>query len=367
MSRNRFLNLVSLTCFIQKLFHTHRLEDIMKNISLSEMLIAHLQYWINFAKMLIVVRKTYENSFGVLRKVLKQEFPVDAVLKNGKHVLLRTFNAMFFIAYSQDTPGIQYNIDDDVVIIPPLKSITDKEVKLYGGINNGDIVYGFLKGDYSNLPVMDKTIIDIGSNIGDTPIYFSIHGAKRVVGLEPFPKNYELAKRNILSNNLSDVITLIPAGCSSQVGQITIDPEYGSNIESQLVESNKGTTIPLLTLEEIVKKYDIPDGSILKMDCEGCEYESILSASETTLQRFSHIQIEYHLGYRDLKEKLERCGFKVTISKPRATDVINTYLQSLQTLVKSSKKNSNLNKNEMESNSKKRHKIGYSGFVYGVR
>ncbi|MBI3639020.1 MAG: FkbM family methyltransferase [Thaumarchaeota archaeon] len=342
----------------------------MKNVSLIEMLIAHLHYWINFTKMLQTISETYENSFSVLIRVLKQEFPVDCVLKNGKHLSLRTFNAMFFIAYSQDTPEIQYDVEDDIVIIPPLESITDKEVKLYGGVNNGDIVYGFLKGDYSKLPVMGKTVIDVGSNIGDTPIYFSIHGAKRVIGLEPFPKNYELAKKNASSNNLSDKITLILAGCASQIGQIVIDPEYGSNIESQLVKSSKGTTIPLLTLQEIVKKYDVPDDSILKMDCEGCEYESIISAPDTTLQRFSHILIEYHTGYKNLKEKLERCGFKVTVSTPRATDVINTYLQSLQTLIKSSKKRNNinnLNRNGIESNSKKHHKIGYSGFIYGVR
>ena len=54
--------------------------------------------------------------------------------------------------------------------------------------------------------------------------------------------------------------------------------------------------------------YDVPNGSILKIDCEGCEYDSILHTPDIALQRFSHIQIEYHLGYRDLKEKLEKYG-----------------------------------------------------------
>ncbi len=339
------------------------------NISIFEMFTAHIQYWIGFSKMLMTVRKTYEDSLGVLVRVLKQEFPVNAVLKNGKHVSLRTFNAMFFIAYTQDIPEIRYDIDNDFVIIPPRESDTRKEIKLYGGVNNGDIVYGFLKGDYSSLPILDKTIIDIGSNIGDTPIYFAIHGAKKVIGLEPFPKNYELAKKNVLVNDLSEKITLILAGCSSAVGQITIDPEHGSNIESRLEESNKGISVPLLTLEDIIKRYDVPDGSVLKMDCEGCEYESIMHTPNTVLQRFSHIQIEYHSGYKNLKTKLEDCGFKVTVSKPKATDAINTYLQYLQNLRPSRKKQKldNFTASEVEPHFKKHHQIGYAGFIHAIK
>lgn len=95
---------------------------------------------------------------------------------------------MFFIAYSQNIPNIKYNVNDDIVIISHLQSITNKEIKFHGGVNNGDIVYGFLKDDYGKLPVVGKTVVDIGANIADTPIYFATHGAKKVICLEPFPK-----------------------------------------------------------------------------------------------------------------------------------------------------------------------------------
>jgi hypothetical protein len=51
------------------------------------------------------------------------------------------------------------------------------------------------------------------------------------------------------------------------------------------------------------------------MDCEDCEYESILSAYIDTLQKFSHMLVEYHRGYRDLKEKLQSSGFIVSVSR----------------------------------------------------
>ena len=336
------------------------------NISILEIVMAHFHYWINFLKMLITLNKTFENFFKLLPKILKNEFPIDSVLKNKTRLLLESFNAVFLVAYSQKIPSIKYDIEKDVVIISS-SELLDKEIKFHGGVNNGDIIYGFVGNDYGKLPVHGKTIIDIGANIGDTPIYFASHGANMVIGLEPFPKNYELAVENILSNGFSDKIKMVLAGCSSKVGEIIIDTDYESNIESQLRGSAKGTIIPLLTIEEIVKRYDVPDESILKMDCEGCEYDSILHTPDKVLQRFSHIQIEYHLGYRNLKEKLERCGFKITISVPIATDVINTIFQFFQRKNHSNAIKENRDKNMSESISKKRHKIRYCGFIYGVR
>jgi len=253
-----------------------------------------------------------------------------------------------------------------MVVISSSK-LLDEEIKFHGGVNNGDIIYGFVANDYGKLPVRGKTVIDIGANIGDTPIYFALHGASKVIGVEPFPKNYELAVENTALNGFSDKIKIILAGCSSKIGEIIIDPDYESNIESQLKNSSKGKVIPLLTIEEIIKRYDVPNGSILKIDCEGCEYDSILHTPDIALQRFSHIQIEYHLGYRDLKEKLEKCGFKTTISTPIATDVIHTFFQFFQRKNHSKTTKENINKNKSESVSKGRHEIRYCGFIYGVR
>ena len=89
-----------------------------------------------------------------------------------------------------------------------------------------------------------------------------------------------------------------------------VDPNYESSMRSKLKNFKDGVKIPIFTLEKIVSENKISDG-ILKMDCEECEYETILSTSSDTLQKFSHIQIEYHNGYSKLKEKLERSGFKI--------------------------------------------------------
>jgi len=211
-------------------------------------------------------------------------------------------------------------------------------------------------------------VIDIGANIGDTPIYFALHNAKKVIALEPFLKNYEFAKTNIAINNLAEKIIILLAGCSAKNGFITINPNYQSNHESKLVEFQDGKQIPLFTIEDLFNQYNIPHGSILKMDCEGCENDIINSASKEILQRFSHIQIEYHSGYKTLKEKLEKCGFSVSITGPVATDVLSTYLQSIKKKCSIFNKKSSLKVVDDIYGVKhiKNHVIGYTGFIYAV-
>ncbi len=96
------------------------------------------------------------------------------------------------------------------------------------------------------------------------------------------------------------------------------------------------------------------------MDCEGCEYDVIKSTSDEILKKFSHIQIEYHLGYFDLKKKLENCGFDVTVTKPRATDVINTFIEKINRIF------SFIRNNKSEHVNDRKHKIRYAGFIYAV-
>jgi FkbM family methyltransferase len=187
----------------------------------------------------------------------------------------------------------------------------------------------FVDNIYKQLPVKGKTVIDIGSNIADSCIYFALRGAEKIIGIEPFPKNYELAIKNVKTNNLSDRIILRLAGCDSNYTEITVDPDYDSGIGSIAKDFKYGVKIPLLTLKQILLKsnLNLNNHIILKMDCEGCEYGVILYADENSLRKFSHIIIEYHYGYKNLKEKLEKCGFHVSVTRPRKQIWNNSILQ----------------------------------------
>ena len=298
----------------------------MDSISISEKILAHLKYWINFIQFILKVIFNFKNSYSVLTHMIQNDYPVLGKLSNFKKVNVLSYNYIHFIINSKKISEIKYNFDEDFVIIPimQLDSFSSKKIKFFGGISNGDIINGICSGDYNDIPVNKKTVVDIGSNIGDSSIFFSLRGANHVIGFEPFPKNYNFSIQNINENNLSQKILINLAGCSSKNSTVTIDPSFNSTAGTRLTHFSEGVKIPLFTLEEIIKKFQIPKDSILKIDCEGCEYDIIFQSSLEILKHFSYIKIEYHNGYKNLEKKLKNSGFHVKVSSPIAMNVFNT-------------------------------------------
>ena len=76
--------------------------------------------------------------------------------------------------------------------------------------------------------------------------------------------------------------------------------------------SEKGVEIDVYPLDYLIEKF-IPF-DVLKMDCERCEYDTILNSQN--IRDFKQIQLEYHYGCEELKIKLENLGFNVKCTKP---------------------------------------------------
>ena len=172
-------------------------------------------------------------------------------------------------------------------------------------------------GTYDWLPVNGKTIVDIGANIGDSSIYFVKKGAKHVFAFEVNPALYGIALDNIHINKMEELITIKNLGIGK--GEAQIDPENLGKGGFQIEKGGKGLTIPLCSLEEISKYLvNLLKNSelVLKIDCEGCEYDAILSTSTSTLAIYGSIIGEYHYGFAPIKQKLERAGFKTKFSGP---------------------------------------------------
>jgi FkbM family methyltransferase len=172
-----------------------------------------------------------------------------------------------------------------------------------------------IEEQYKPIDFKGKDVLDIGGSIGDSAIYFGINGAKSVITLEPYPFTYKIAKRNIALNKLEKKVTLLNQACRAQPGHITIDPNFQNTDRSSLEHFEKGKKINITTLGDLVKKYNINDG-VLKIDCEGYEYEILGSATPQLLRKFKYMVLEYHFGYRSLEKKLSDCGFSVRHTMP---------------------------------------------------
>jgi FkbM family methyltransferase len=178
----------------------------------------------------------------------------------------------------------------------------------------GDITAVFFTQHYGPMDYKGNVAVDVGAHVGDSAIYFALKGASAIYALEPYHYSCNMAIRNIYDAGLEKKITLLNAALAAKTGTVRIDPEFQNTVGSNVRDFPDGKEIPLFTLNDLVKKYDLKD-AVLKLDCEGGEY-SLLACDTDTLRAFNEIVIEYHYGYRNLKKKLEEAGFRIQVQPP---------------------------------------------------
>ena len=143
----------------------------------------------------------------------------------------------------------------------------------------------------------DDIVIDIGAHIG----LFSIYLAKRWPGLkvlafEPFPANYKNCAENLRLNGVTNVL-LSPKAIVNENRSLTMatDP-YNSGGASALVQTFKSngivSSIPSMTLDEVFSFYAIKRCRLLKIDCEGMEYEILLGTR--MFNKIEYLAGEFH-------------------------------------------------------------------------
>lgn len=165
------------------------------------------------------------------------------------------------------------------------------------------------------IPIKGRTIVDIGANIADTAIFFVLKGAKNVIAYEPFPNSFKLAEENILLNNMKDRILLSNVAVGGQTGVIALSEKSIDTVTlNALAEKNPvGKRVKVITLKNITEKFPQKD-MIVKMDCEGCEYDAIISSSDKTLRHFEQFVIEHHdRGSYVLIDRLNKAHFKTRV------------------------------------------------------
>ncbi len=190
----------------------------------------------------------------------------------------------------------------------------------------GSIYEVFEEEEYKFLNVKDKNVLDIGAFVGDSPIYFILKGAKKVYAIEPHPDAYNEMIENIKLNNIEDKIVPINMGISYEKDYITIDVKDITRVAFSIFKSNNNNTgikIPAGKLSDIIEKYNI-DAQILKMDCEGCEYDIILKDYDT-IKEFDEIEFEYHayntkISVSKLLDKLNK-DFECRIIEEKSKDI----------------------------------------------
>lgn len=139
----------------------------------------------------------------------------------------------------------------------------------------------------------DAIVVDVGANIGD----FSVQAAKlcprgRVYAIEPITGNVRMITLNKILNGLRNVVTLHLA-LGDHEGEVEIRDE---GVRSSTYFANAGSvaeSVRITSLQKLMQEHDIEQIDLLKLDCEGAEWD-IIPSSVNVLPKISQICREFH-------------------------------------------------------------------------
>ena len=161
----------------------------------------------------------------------------------------------------------------------------------------------------------------LGANIGAFTVLAGYLGAKKVIGVEPISTSYGHLLNNVERAGLTNVVALknIVSDVSGNFCDVSLNENSGHN--SMYNVSERFETIETITLHEILAQLD-SNNIMLKLDCEGAEYDILLKASLEDMNRISEVIVEIHSelhpvhkGFEIIDNKLLEFGFKQADAK----------------------------------------------------
>jgi FkbM family methyltransferase len=136
-------------------------------------------------------------------------------------------------------------------------------------------------------------IIDGGANIGLFAIYIkNQYPNAKILCIEPDPENFALLKRNVAS--YMDIYCE-NCGIWNKDAMLRVYDKYDIGKWGIIVEEDaEYGNIPAMSMYSIMRKYDIKQVDILKLDIEGSEKEVFSDNIEIWLPKIKIIAIELH-------------------------------------------------------------------------
>lgn len=203
--------------------------------------------------------------------------------------------------YETEIDGIPFKFSDSVI---------SNTVNLVTNEINAANEYDFKNIDFKP---GDK-VIDIGGNIGMVSIYLAKkYPFLKIYAFEPVTQNYENFLINIQLNQIpKGTITVEHKAitCDGRNINMSINAlnSGGSSISDVIsvgeVTQECNCNLKSTTLEKVMCKHKIKNLKLLKIDCEGSEYEILYGTTQDYLKRIECLRGEFHEN-KDLTQEYD--------------------------------------------------------------
>jgi FkbM family methyltransferase len=139
-------------------------------------------------------------------------------------------------------------------------------------------------------------VVDVGAHVGLFASYVGLRFPQVLVhAFEPFPDNFELLRENLARNRVGNVRAhnLAISG-DGRFLEMTTNPKNsgGATSYSRTQTHRRTGMIPSSTLDDAFDSLGVERCKLLKIDCEGSEYEILLSTG--ALRRVEYLSGEFH-------------------------------------------------------------------------
>jgi FkbM family methyltransferase len=179
---------------------------------------------------------------------------------------------------------------------PPREAIlrSGARIRIHDRLDVTTILVVWVRKDYGDPPA-SGTVVDIGANIGAFAMLAAARGS-RVVAFEPMPENFARLGENVRRNGLERLIIAESRGVAGEVATRRLYVGSGSPYHSihSADPDARHVEMETTTLDAIFEKHEISACDLLKVDCEGAEFEILYAASPDTMKRVREIRLEYH-------------------------------------------------------------------------
>lgn len=171
--------------------------------------------------------------------------------------------------------------------------------------------------------IKNRSVIDIGANIGCLSVLAASMGARMVIGVEPVGETFLKFRSNVEKSGFTNILPMKFVVSSTEGNNFKISTNNSNSGANSLYNVNDDyELVPGVTFDTLLK-LAIGDDIFLKLDCEGAEYDIIMTATKESMRRVKTIVLEVHSDLhpiykgRDIIEsKLRELGFRNTKLDP---------------------------------------------------
>ncbi|MBN1522172.1 MAG: FkbM family methyltransferase [Candidatus Aureabacteria bacterium] len=179
----------------------------------------------------------------------------------------------------------------------------------------------YMKGLTELSPEMPLTILDVGANVGCYSLFMaSRYPLARIIAFEPMKENYKFLSQNFQKNPDKNLVCENIA-VFGQSGKITLKyiPQESFPTRASIFKYQSfwdEIEVPCLSLPDIFRKFGIFQIDLLKLDCEGAEYNILYSLPAEYFNKISQIVAEVHPGLTEkanideLEKHLKKNGYE---------------------------------------------------------